>query len=133
MSPEKIVLRYSPETVDKPIIYKLVKDYDLMVNILKASINPHKEGTMVVELVGEQYIQGIEYLRKQGISVYPLAQGVVRNSDKCTHCGACVVHCPTGALYLERPSMEVKFDDDKCIVCLSCVDVCPLKAMEVKL
>ncbi|MHB8158874.1 MAG: NIL domain-containing protein [Desulfocucumaceae bacterium] len=133
MAPARIVLRYASETADKPIIYKLVKDYDLVVNILKASINPHKEGTMVLELVGERYAEGIDYLRGQGISVHPLAQEVVRNIDKCTHCGACVVHCPTKALYIEKPSMEVKFDNDKCIVCLSCVDICPVKAMEVRL
>lgn len=133
MAPERIVLRYTSETVDKPIIYKLVKDYDLVVNILKASINPHREGTMVLELIGERYAEGIEYLRGQGISVHPLAQEVVRNNEKCTHCGACTVHCPTKALYMERPSMEVKFNEDECIVCLSCVKICPVNAMEVRL
>jgi ferredoxin len=133
MAPERIVLRYSNDTADKPIIYKLVKDYDLIVNILKASINPHKEGTLVLELIGERYAEGIDYLRKQGISVHPLAQEVVRNNVKCTHCGACIVHCPTKALYVERPSMEVKFNEDECVVCLSCVKVCPVKAMEVRL
>jgi len=133
MAPERIVLRYASETADKPIIYKLVKDYDLVVNILKASINPHKEGTMVLELIGERYAEGIDYLRSQGISVHPLAQEVVRNNDKCTHCGACTVHCPTKALYIERPSMEIKFNEDECVVCLSCVKICPVNAMEVRL
>lgn len=133
MAPEKIVLRFGAETSDKPIIYQLVKDYDLIVNILKASINPHKEGTMVLELTGDRYKEGIEYIKNQGISVHPLAQEVVRNNDKCTHCGACTVHCPTKALCLERPSMEVKFNGDECIVCLMCVKVCPVRAMEVRI
>lgn len=133
MAPEKIVLRFTAETAEEPVIYRLVKDYDLVVNITKASINPHKEGTMVLELTGERYGEGIEYLKKQGISVLPLAQEVVRNEEKCTQCGACTVHCPTKALYIERPSMEVKFKGDNCIVCLMCLKVCPVKAMEVRI
>lgn len=132
MAPEKIVLRFSAETADKPIIYHLVKDYDLIINIVKASINPHKEGTMVLELTGERYDEGISFLRKQGITVQPLTQEVVRNEERCTSCGACTVHCPTQALYMERPSMEVKFTGDNCIVCLMCLKVCPVQAMEVR-
>lgn len=43
MAPEKIVLRFSADTADKPIIYHLAKEYDLIANILKASINPIKK------------------------------------------------------------------------------------------
>lgn len=133
MAPEKIVLRFSAETADQPIIYHLVKDYDLVINILKATINPHKEGTMVLELTGKRYVEGIEYLKKQGITVHSLTQEVVRDETKCTHCGNCTGHCPTQALYLERPSMEVKFNSAECIVCLMCVQICPVHAMEVKI
>jgi len=133
VAPEKIVLRFGAEKADKPLIYRLVKDYDLVINIIKASINPHKEGTMVVELTGERSREGIEFLRAQGITVHPLTQEIARNEERCTNCGACTVHCPTGALYLERPSMEVRFNGDDCIVCLSCVKVCPVKAMEARI
>lgn len=133
MAPAKIVLRFSADRSDQPVIYRLVKDYDLAVNILKASINPHKEGTMVLEVTGPRYEEGIEYLRQQGVSVQPLAQEVIRNEEKCTHCGACTVHCPTKALYIERPSMNVKFYEDECIVCLMCLKTCPVKAMEVRI
>jgi len=34
MSAKKIVLRFPPQIVDKPWLYHLVKDYDLMVNVL---------------------------------------------------------------------------------------------------
>ena len=133
MAPAKIVLRFSADRSDKPVIYKLVKDYDLEVNILKASINPNKEGTMVLELTGSRYAEGIDFLIKQGVSVQPLAQEVIRNEERCTHCGACTVHCPTKALRMLRPSMKVEFNEDECIVCLNCVKVCPVKAMEVRI
>jgi len=53
MSPAENCTRFSSENSDKPIIYHLAKDYDLIINIVKATINPHKEGTMVLELTGE--------------------------------------------------------------------------------
>lgn len=132
MSPKKIILRFGKDISTKPIIYYLAKDYDLVFNILKASVDPNKEGTMVLELMGEKYDQGLAFLQKEGVRVQPLAEEVFRNEEKCTSCGACTDICPSGALYIERPSMEVKFDSDNCIVCQMCVKVCPVKAMEVR-
>ena len=132
MSPKKIILRFSADTADQPIIYRLVKDYDLIINILKANVNPCKEGTMVLEITGENYEDGLAYLRNKGVKVQPLAEEVFRNEERCNSCGACTGICPTGALSLERPSMEVKFDSDKCVVCQLCVKICPYRAMEVR-
>lgn len=132
MAAKKIILRFGKEISDKPIIYHLAKDYGLVFNIIKANVNPNKEGTLVLELSGEQYEQGLAYLKSEGVGVQPLAEQVFRNEARCTSCGACTAICPTGALYLERPAMEVKFDSDQCVLCRICVQVCPLKAMEVK-
>ncbi len=132
MANKKIVLRFGKDISDKPIIYRLVSDYGLIINILKASVDPNKEGTMVLELSGERYDEGIAYLIEQGVKVQPLAEEVIRNEEKCISCGACTDLCPSGALYIERPSMEVVFDSDNCVVCQLCVKVCPYKAMEVR-
>ena len=131
MSPKKIILRFGKDIADKPIIYRLVKDFDLVINILKANVDQNKEGTMVLELTGDNCDRGLEYLETQGVRVQPLAEEVFRNEEKCTSCGACTDICPSGALYLERPAMEVHFDSDNCIVCQICVKICPVKAMEV--
>lgn len=131
MSPKKIVLRFAADISEKPIIYQLIKDYDLVVSIIKANVNPQKEGTMVLEISGDQYENGLNYLRNLGVSVQTIDSEIVRNEEKCVMCGACTDICPTGALYLERPSMEVHFDGDNCIVCQLCVKVCPMRAMEV--
>ncbi len=133
MAPKKIVLRFDTSISDKPIISKLVKDYDLEVNIIKANVNPLKEGTMVLEILGQQLDEGIQYLKNQGVHVEALTQDVIRDEKKCVMCGACTAICPTNALYIERPSMEVKFDSDNCVVCQLCVKICPYKAMEVRL
>lgn len=132
MAPSKVVLRFPAAIADKPIIFRLVKDYDLMINILKANINPHKEGTMVLDVTGAKTEEGLEFLRQQGVGVQPLTEEVVRNEERCTHCGACTAICPTGALYIERPAMLVRFDSEACVVCQLCVRACPMKAMEVR-
>lgn len=133
MSPKRIVLHFGADISDKPMIYRLVKDYDLVVNIVKANVNPQKEGTLVLEVTGEQSEQGLNYLRNLGVAIEALDREIVRNENKCVMCGACTAICPTGALYLERPSMEVKFEGDNCVVCELCTKVCPMRAMEVSL
>ena len=129
-SKKRIVLRFDANIADKPIIYRLVSDYDLVVNILKANVNHQKEGTMVMELTGEKYNEGLNYLTNEGVRVHTLTEDIIHNEEVCTSCGACTAICPSGALYLERPSMQVRFNTDKCLVCHICVRVCPVKAME---
>jgi len=131
MDPKKIVLRFGMETSARPIIYRLVRDYGLVVNIVQANVTPQKQGTMVLEIDGERWGEGLDYLRGLGISVQNINKEIVRREDKCFMCGECTGVCPTGSLYLEHPSMEVVFDENKCIMCRLCVKICPVKAMEV--
>ncbi|HCP60132.1 MAG TPA: (Fe-S)-binding protein, partial [Dehalococcoidia bacterium] len=51
---KKIVLHFPQRITDRPIVCRLIKDYDLEFNILKASVSPDKEGLMVLELRGKQ-------------------------------------------------------------------------------
>ena len=43
----RVVLHFPRSLVDQPIIYKLVRDFDLQFNILKASVTPNEEGLLV--------------------------------------------------------------------------------------
>ncbi len=45
-----------------------MRDYNLDINILKASITPVEEGLLILKLSGEQnnYDQGIQYLTRTG-------------------------------------------------------------------
>jgi len=130
---KKIVLRFPKRMVDRPIIYRLVKDYDLEFNILKASITPEQEGLLVLELKGNQqeYDKGIDFLLKAGVKIQSLSQDVMRNEERCTHCGACVTVCPTGAFKLDQKTRMVIFENEKCIACGLCIPACPPRAMEV--
>ncbi len=133
MVSKKVVLHFPHSLVNKPIICKLTKDYDLEFNILKASVTPDEEGLLVLELIGERknYESGVRYLKDTGVKIDSLSQDVIRNEDKCTDCSICVPICPTEALVVDSKTRKVDFINDKCIACELCVKVCPMKAMEV--
>ncbi len=135
MYSKKIVIRYTPEVVQEPVIYQLVKKYDLVFNILKARIFPRREGVIVLELSGskDNFDHGIRFLKEMGLKVEPLSKSVSQNRDKCVHCGACTAFCPTGALSFEEKTSEVIFDAEKCNGCEICVSACPIRAMEINL
>src|SRR4030065_636007 len=122
MHAEMLVLRFSEDVVDQPIIYRLVKDFDLEFNLLKATIYPRKEGVIVMELRGhpKNFKRGLKYLRDSGVQVKVMAHQVRRNEDRCYQCGTCTALCPTGALFIRRPEMEVLFDAGKCSACELC-------------
>jgi ferredoxin len=131
MKQMKLVFIFPENVVEEPVTYHLIADYGVRVNILRASINPGKQGRMVVELAGEeiQISQGLNYLEKVGVLVTPLAQEIRHLEDRCTSCTSCVPHCPTQALDVDRKSWKVSFDPEKCIVCFSCLEVCIYQAM----
>jgi len=130
---KRIVLHFPRQLVNRPIVSRLVKDFDLDFNILKASITPEEEGLLVLELIGEQkdYNQGIKYLTDSGVIIQALSQDIVRNEERCTQCGACVTICPTGAFELNLATREVAFHNEKCIACGICLTARPPRAMEV--
>jgi ferredoxin len=129
---KKIVLRFPKRLVDRPIVGRLIKDYNLDFNILKASITS-EEGLLVLELIGEQqdYDNGIRYLTKTGVQIQALSQDVIRNEERCTHCGACVTLCPTNAFEVEAETKRIIFYSEKCIACAICIKGCPPRAMEL--
>jgi len=129
-----LILRFPKTEVRKPIVCYLVKDYDLIFNILNAAILPRKEGIMVLELSGtrKNFKEGIKFLKSQGVQVQNASQEVKRDTNKCTQCGACTAVCPTGALYIVRPEMAVEFDETKCSVCEICISACPSRAMAAR-
>ena len=127
-------LRFPEKIVNEPIAVNLVKKFDLSFNILKATIYPRKEGLMVMELSGHRknFQKGVRYLKGLGIKVENIGQDIRRDEEKCFQCGACTAVCPTGALHIQRPEMEVIFNKDKCSACELCVVACLAQAMEVK-
>lgn len=129
-----LVLRFPRTVVHKPLVSNLVKKFDLDFNILNAEVFPRKEGELVLELSGERkkFKEGVKYLKDNGVRVQHTRQAIRRQENRCTHCGACTAVCPTGALHIERPEMNVAFDQSRCSVCELCVTACPPRAMKVR-
>jgi NAD-dependent dihydropyrimidine dehydrogenase PreA subunit len=134
MKQMKLVFIFPENIVEEPVTYNLISEYGVRVNILRASIDPGKQGRMVVELSGEeiQISQGLNYLENVGVRVTPLGQNIQRLEDRCTSCTSCIPHCPTQALDVDRESWNVTFDPEKCIVCFSCLETCIYNAMSVE-
>ncbi|TET25519.1 MAG: 4Fe-4S dicluster domain-containing protein [Dehalococcoidia bacterium] len=130
---KRIVLHFPRRLVDRPIICRLIKDYNLEFNILKAVVTPQEEGVMVMELSGEQdnYDKGIEFLTGNGVRIQALGQDVIRNEERCTHCGACLTICPTLAFEVDPTTRKVNFNEERCVACGLCIKACPPRAMEV--
>jgi len=128
----KKLMFYFPKCVcDKPIIYHLVKDYHLIVNIYRAKVTPEEEGYLVLDVTGtEEAIQGaIDFVKTFDVTVNYSGKGVARDEERCAHCGYCVPYCPSGALKIEdRATRKVDYNESECIECLACIRICPFGA-----
>ena len=128
---KRFLLYFDRSETDKPIVYQLVKDFGLEVNIFRAKVTPDEYGYLVLDLTGdEEKLQaGVEYLETFDIKISDRDRGLSWDETKCTSCGNCIPHCPTEALRIADPeTRRVEFDGELCIDCLSCIDNCPFSA-----
>lgn len=135
MPKKKIVLTFPKELVSKPIVYHLVKDYNLILNILRAQVMPDEEGKMVIELEGakQDIDKGLDYIRKQRVGLELLGKDIKVDEKNCIDCGACVSVCLSKALVINSKTSKLEFDRAKCVLCGFCVSACPVRAIEVTL
>lgn len=133
MKKKRYILKFPPQSGDKPLSYHLVKDYDIRINILKAEVRPGKTGSLVLELEGtkENLKLGIQYLEDNQVSCEPLNKKIHWNQKRCINCGNCTAVCFAGALVMDPKKWELEFDPDKCIVCELCVPACPLNLFTI--
>lgn len=74
----RVRLTFPAALVQKPLIYRLVKDFDLVTNIRRADVRAD-HGWCVLELEGapERLEQGVAWLERQGVTVDPIEGDVV--------------------------------------------------------
>lgn len=130
-----VVLTFPKEFVEQPLAYRLIKEYDLMLNILHAHVRPNEQGRLILEISGDEkdIERGLKLVKSANVKVEPLSDYVSWDKDRCSHCTACVGQCPTHALSVDRESMLVSFDSDICIACGICQNICPMGAMKINL
>jgi len=133
MATKRLVLNFPPHLIDQPVTYRLITQYQLKVNILRARITPREWGRLVVEVSGSRknLDAALQFVAQLGVDTQPLAQDVQWHQERCIECTACTSICPTGALSVARPEMRVLFNHDKCIACELCVPTCAYGAVEI--
>ena len=135
MKKVKLILYFPPEKTDQPFSYHLVKDYDIIFNMLQAEVQPGKKGRLTIELEGtEENIQrALEFTRDHSIEYRSFNKNIVRNQGECVDCGACTAVCPSGALNMNTETWKLNFDESKCLVCELCIRACPVKAIDINM
>lgn len=75
---KRFYLTYPPELIKEPFIYRLIKSYDVIVNIRQANISSEL-GLMSVELEGEanEMEKAVKFLIGKGIEVEPIELDVI--------------------------------------------------------
>ena len=53
------------------------------------------------------------------------------HGDKCTHCGACISRCPSGAIVESPETHQPCIHLDACIFCALCEEICPAGAIQM--
>jgi len=133
MAKRRLVLKFSPQIVNQPIISTVSQKYGIGFNILKASISQNRVGVMFLELegTGKNLENAVSFLKKNGVSIQRLGEDIKMDEKKCTSCGVCIGLCPTDAFYFDK-DRKVVFDSKKCIACEFCITNCPYGAMKIK-
>jgi NIL domain-containing protein len=74
----RLRLTVPAELVQKPLLYHLVKDFDLVPNVRRADVRAD-HGWVVLELEGaeDRLQQGVAWLEEQGVTVDPIERDVV--------------------------------------------------------
>lgn len=131
MVTKKFLFYFPKSETEKPIVYHLVKDYNLAINIFRAKVTPEEFGYLVLDVTGEEedIENGVEFVRTFNVRISETDRGLNWDESKCTSCGNCLPHCPTNALFIaDDATRRVAFDTKLCIDCLSCIHNCPFDA-----
>ena len=129
---QKGAILYFPKTlVDAPLISRVIRQFDVEVNILQASITQAEDGRMFALFRGTlpAIEQSLQFLRDEQIRVILPPRNLLWDEELCVHCGACVGQCFAGALSLDD-AFRLQLDDGRCRACELCVAACSYGALE---
>lgn len=128
-----VILKFTKQTWNKPVIHGLSQECDLVFNILEAKVLPRQDAFAIMSLEGteDEYNKGLEYLRSCNVIIEEVPENIQRDEDACVHCGACTAVCPTDALFVDGPDKKVVLDVEKCVACGNCVKVCTVQCIDL--
>jgi ABC-type methionine transport system ATPase subunit len=71
-------LTFPARLVQEPILYRLVKDFDILINIRRADVKADY-GWVMLEMEAQDATleRGVKWLKEQGVQVDPLERDVI--------------------------------------------------------
>lgn len=125
---KRYALRFSPTLVEQPLVSKLVRTYDVDINILNADVASGRGGKLVVELSGSEDAlkESILWLNRTGVVVSEMVKELNFHEELCINCGACTAVCSPKALFMDK-DWKLVYDADLCVLCGLCVQACPMQ------
>ncbi len=120
-------LKFDAKTTKKPVISIATLETKALINILRADVSA-REGEMIVEVDDEKVKKVEEVLKRYGVEIQELGEGIVKDDSKCIHCGLCISVCPMEVFKFDE-NWRVVLDPKKCIHCGFCVRVCVTQAL----
>ncbi len=126
----KLLITFPNSTGDKPIVFNLIKHYNLELNIIKAAFDFNFQGTLFVEVNGtsEDIAKALEYIETEGVQAEFINSTISVDDKLCVECGVCTSACQSQALILTE-DQSLKFNNNKCVGCNLCIKVCPSRAI----
>ena len=81
----RVILAFPKFTAGQPIITGLIREYDLEVNIYRASVTPNEEGYIALDIKGdeEQIEEGLEFIRSFQVDVNLTMNSFLWDKNKC--------------------------------------------------
>jgi ABC-type methionine transport system ATPase subunit len=78
MTRTRVRLTFPPNLIQEPILYRLVKDFDIVINIRRADVK-EDYGWVALEMeAGEETLaRGVKWLKDKGVQVDPIERDVI--------------------------------------------------------
>lgn len=71
-------LTFPPSLIQEPILYRLVKDFDILINIRRADVKAdHGWVALEMEAAEETLQRGVAWLKQRGVQVDPIERDVI--------------------------------------------------------
>ena len=74
----RVRLTFPPALIQEPIVYRLVKDFDIVINIRRADVKAD-HGWIALELEGDEGAleRAVKWLKDRGVQVDPIERDVI--------------------------------------------------------
>ena len=74
----RVRLTFPPSLIQEPILYRLVKDFDIVINIRRADVKADYGWVMLEMEADEPVLQrGVAWLKERGVQIDPIERDVV--------------------------------------------------------